>query len=159
MADPYEVLGVNRNASPEEIRKAYRKLAVQHHPDKGGDQEKFKQISAAYEILSDEDKRNNFDQFGSAEGPQMGGGGWGGGMPDMSEMMRNIFGGGNGQPQRRDKDSCYLCFTRRSLQGCTKETQNQPGTPLLFMSTKLSSVPGQGRDDHANGTVCDEETM
>ena len=144
MADPYEVLGVNRNASPEEIRKAYRKLAVQHHPDKGGDQEKFKQISAAYEILSDEDKRNNFDQFGSAEGPQMGGGGWGGGMPDMSEMMRNIFGGGNGQPQRRDKTHVIYVSLEEAYKGVQKKLKISLEHPCYSCQQNCQACQGKG---------------
>ena len=66
--DFYEVLGVDRNASPEEIKKAYRKLAIQYHPDKNpGDteaEEKFKEISNAFEVLKDEEKRQKYDQFG-----------------------------------------------------------------------------------------------
>jgi DnaJ family protein A protein 2 len=59
----YEALGVERNASIDEIKKAYRKSAMQHHPDKGGNEAKFKEITNAYEILSDEEKRTQYDQF------------------------------------------------------------------------------------------------
>ena len=65
--NPYEELGLNYNASDSEIKKAYRKLAVKHHPDKGGDEDKFKKISNAYEILSNKDKRNQYDNTGSLE--------------------------------------------------------------------------------------------
>jgi DnaJ-class molecular chaperone len=74
--DYYKVLGVSQNATAEEIKRAYRKLAHQYHPDKdGGDAEKFKEINEAYQVLSDPQKRANFDQFGTAD---MGGGfNWG----------------------------------------------------------------------------------
>ncbi|MEI7478309.1 MAG: DnaJ domain-containing protein [bacterium] len=57
----YEVLGVTEEASEEEIKKAFRKLAMQHHPDKGGDQEKFKTINEAYQLLSDPQKKQQYD--------------------------------------------------------------------------------------------------
>ncbi len=74
--DYYDILGVSRNASEEEIKKAYRRLAHQHHPDKeGGDAEKFKEINEAYEVLKDKDKRAQYDQFGRVfDGTQPGGG-------------------------------------------------------------------------------------
>ena len=59
--DYYSILGVNRSATPEDIKKAYRKLAMQHHPDRGGDQERFKQITQAYDILSSSDKKAAYD--------------------------------------------------------------------------------------------------
>ncbi len=66
--DYYDVLGVSKNATTEEIKRAYRKLAHQHHPDKeGGAEAKFKEINEAYQVLSDEQKRANYDQFGSAD--------------------------------------------------------------------------------------------
>ena len=64
--DYYEILEVSKGASKEEIKKAYKKLAVKHHPDKGGDAEKFKELSEAYAVLSDENKRKQYDQFGHA---------------------------------------------------------------------------------------------
>ena len=64
--DYYEILNVNKNASKEEVKKAYKKLALQHHPDKGGDAEKFKEISEAYAVLTDDTKRQQYDQFGHA---------------------------------------------------------------------------------------------
>src|SRR5215213_9149211 len=87
--DYYEVLGVSRSASADEIKKAFRRLAVQHHPDKeGGSEEKFKEINEAYEVLKDASKRQRYDQFGHAGVGGASGGGAGG----------NPFGGGfNGQ--------------------------------------------------------------
>lgn len=64
--DYYEVLGVGKSASPDEIKKAFRRLAVQYHPDRGGDEGKFKEVNEAYEILKDADKRKRYDQFGHA---------------------------------------------------------------------------------------------
>ena len=76
--DYYKILGVEKNASDTEIKKAYRKLAQQHHPDTGkGDEKKFKEVTEAYEVLGDKQKRAHYDQFGSA-GPGFGGQGFGG---------------------------------------------------------------------------------
>jgi len=67
MEDPYSVMGVPRDADAEEIRKAYRKLALRYHPDKGGDQDTFKRISEAYGLLSDPEKRERYDRFGHVD--------------------------------------------------------------------------------------------
>ncbi len=72
--NPYEILGVDRSATKDEIKKAYRKLALQHHPDRGGDENKFKEITQAHTILSDDEKRRIYDLTGRTEdGPQPGG--------------------------------------------------------------------------------------
>jgi molecular chaperone DnaJ len=104
----YEILGLGKDASPEEIKSAYRKLAKQYHPDinkEAGASEKFKEINEAYECLSDPQKKSNYDQFGSASGPQgfggFGGQGFGGfdGF-DFGDIFSNIFGGfGGGHTQ------------------------------------------------------------
>lgn len=86
----YETLGVAKTATSAEIKKAYRKLAVKYHPDKGGDEAKFKEVSAAYEILSDADKRERYDKYG-LEGVADDGGGGGRGADDLFSMF---FGGG-----------------------------------------------------------------
>lgn len=105
--DYYEVLEVTKTATAEEIKKAYRKKAIQYHPDKNpGDkeaEEKFKEAAEAYDVLSNEDKRARYDQFGHAG---MGGaagnggpfGGFGGGMSmdDIFSMFGDIFGGRGG---------------------------------------------------------------
>ena len=99
--DYYEVLGISKNASEAEIKKAYRKLALQYHPDKNPDdakaEEKFKEAAEAYEILSDANKKARYDQFGHAG--MNGGGGFGGGgmnMDDIFSQFGDVFGGGFG---------------------------------------------------------------
>src|ERR1700754_3789570 len=103
--DYYEVLGLAKNASEEEIKKAYRKLAIKFHPDKNPDdkaaEEKFKEAAEAYEILSNPEKRQRYNQFGHAgvSGASGGGGGhYGGGMnmEDIFSQFGDIFGGGFG---------------------------------------------------------------
>ena len=90
----YDLLGVSRDASPEEIKKAYRKLAVKCHPDKNpgdsGAEEKFKEISHAYEVLGDPEKRNKYDRFGESAF-QYGSGGFGG-FHDPFDLFRTVFG-------------------------------------------------------------------
>lgn len=81
--DYYKTLGVPRNADADQIKKAFRKLAREHHPDAGGDEAKFKEINEAYEVLSDEKKRNLYDQYGTANANQVPNGWGGAGMGDM----------------------------------------------------------------------------
>merc|ERR1711962_1070212 len=98
--DFYKILDVARDASDRDIKKAYRKLALKYHPDKNqGDaaaEAKFKEISAAFEVLSDPKKKETYDRFGE-EGLQGGGGGGGGfGGADPNDIFRMFFGGGDG---------------------------------------------------------------
>ena len=116
--DYYNILGVTKTASADEIKTAFRKKAHQHHPDKGGDAEKFKELNEAYQVLSNPQKRQQFDQFGSDfQNGQAGGGGYGGfggqgfgqgmniNMDDLGDLFGgfgDIFGGfGGGHRSRR----------------------------------------------------------
>lgn len=96
--DYYEILGISKTASPEDVKKAYRKIAIQYHPDKNPGnteaEEKFKEAAEAYEVLSNPDKRDQYDRFGHA---RPGNGGYGGGMnmEDIFSQFGDIFGGGS----------------------------------------------------------------
>lgn len=127
--DYYDILGVPRSADADGIKKAFRKLARKHHPDAGGSEEKFKEINEAYEVLSDDAKRAQYDQFGQyfGGGTPPGGGGaggpsGGGGIPygnvdfgDLGDIFGQMFAGGGGgfgggprQPQaHRGRDLTY----------------------------------------------------
>ncbi|WP_374336699.1 molecular chaperone DnaJ [Leeia sp.] len=130
--DFYEVLGVNRDASDDEIKKAYRKLAMKYHPDRNPDskdaEDKFKEAKEAYEILSDEQKRAAYDQYGHAGvDPQagMGGGAGMGGFADaFGDIFGEIFGGGRGRSGvSRGADLRYnLKITlEEAARGCEKQ--------------------------------------
>ena len=97
--DYYEVLGVDRNASAEDIKKAYRKLAIKYHPDKNPDnkeaEEKFKEAAEAYSVLSDADKKARYDQFGHA-GVEGAGPDFSGGFGNLNDILNNLFGGAFG---------------------------------------------------------------
>lgn len=120
--DYYEVLGISKDASADEIKKAFRKLAVKHHPDKeGGDETKFKEINEAYEVLKDASKRQRYDQFGHAGVGGSSSGGAAGGSPfegfqgfngqninfdfgDLGDIFGSFFGGGQQRSPHRGQD-------------------------------------------------------
>jgi len=132
--DYYEVLGVPRNASDEEIKRAFRKLAKLHHPDRNrepGAEEKFKEINEAYQVLSDPDKRRRYDRYGRVD---IGGGfsdfGFGG-LGDIFESFWNGFGAPFGRtaqrvPQKGDSLRTYLSLSfEEAVFGCNKEVEIQ----------------------------------
>nr|GMD10467.1 DnaJ protein homolog [Ipomoea batatas] len=104
----YEILGVPKEASQDDLKKAYRKAAIKNHPDKGGDPEKFKELAQAYEVLSDPEKREIYDQYGEEALKE--GMGSGGGMHDPFDIFQSFFGGGGssrGRRQRRGEDAVH----------------------------------------------------
>ncbi len=128
--DYYDILGVSKSATADEIKKAFRKQARKHHPDAGGSEDKFKEINEAYEVLSDAEKRTQYDQFGQYFGGNVppgagapGAGPFGGGqyqqtvnMGDFGDLFGNLFGGsgfggspgaGQGRSARRGNDLQY----------------------------------------------------
>ncbi len=174
--DYYEVLGVSKGASEDEIKKAYKKLARKYHPDMNpGDkeaEEKFKEINEANEVLSDPEKKARYDQFGFAGvdpnyGAGAGGGAYGGGFDfgDLGDIFGSFFGGGFGGGQRRNPNapqrgesiraSVSIDFTEAAF-GCEKEV-------TLERSEQCSTCGGNGckpgttpeicPDCHGSGTV------
>ncbi len=139
--DYYEILGVAKAASADEIKKAYRKLAMKYHPDRNPDskeaEEKFKEANEAYEMLSDEDKRAAYDRHGHAGvDPSMGAGGFGGGGANFSDIFGDVFGdifggGQRGGGQRNNRGSDLRYTLELSLEEAVKGTKVQIRVPTL----------------------------
>lgn len=171
--DYYEVLGVEKNASADEIKKAYRKAAVKYHPDKNpGDkeaEEKFKEAAEAYDVLSDDQKRARYDQFGHA-GMEGGAGGFGGGFSGggftMEDIFRNFgdifgghfgggfggFGGGSSSRGRSvNRGSDLRVKVRLSLkeiaEGCTKKIK-------IAKQVACDECGGSGAKDSNSYSTC-----
>jgi DnaJ-class molecular chaperone len=131
--DYYSILGVSKSASADEIKRAYRKLAQQHHPDKGGDEARFKEVSEAYQVLSDPSKRAQYDQFGSV-GP--GGAGFGG-----AGRYEDIFSGGSGFGGTGFGD-IFETFFGRAMSQVQVEVQVKLTQALLGATLKLQTNQG-----------------
>ncbi|MFA4999537.1 MAG: DnaJ C-terminal domain-containing protein [Parcubacteria group bacterium] len=162
--DYYEVLGVQKNATEEEIKKAYRRLAHEYHPDKsGGNADKFKEISEAYQVLSDKEKRNNYDRFGSATGegnPFSGMGGMNGvnfdfsnfDMGDIGSIFEGIFGGMGGfTPKTRRGGSDVEIALKITLEEAVRGVK-MPITFKTFVS--CGKCNGKGHDPEKGFSKC-----
>jgi molecular chaperone DnaJ len=166
--DYYKILGVSRNASEEEIKKAYRKLAHQYHPDKpGGDEKKFKEINEAYQVLSDKEKRRIYDQYGTAEpfGPGFGGAqaGWDfsnfdfGGtwtdFGDLSDLFESFFEGFSSKQRRpvynrgSDLEIIQEITLEEAFRGIVKELN-------IKTFVKCDVCNGQGGDPKSGFKTC-----
>lgn len=164
--DYYDVLGVAKSASDDEIKKAHRKLAKKYHPDLNRDNpeaaEKFKELNEAYEVLSDKDKRARYDQFGFAGvDPNYGagqGGGFGGGfggfdMGDLGDIFGSFFGGGSSRsrrnaPQRGEtiQQRVMLSFEEAAF-GCEKEI-------TINRTERCEECEGTGAEKGSSAETC-----
>ena len=153
--DYYEVLEISKSASVEEIKKAYRKMAIKYHPDKNpGDkeaEEKFKEAAEAYEVLSDDNKKARYDQFGHAGmGGAAGGGGFGGfsggmNMEDIFSQFGDIFGGhfnggfGGGQRQQQARGSNLRIRIKLNLEEMINGTQKTVKVKKMKLAAGVTS--------------------
>ncbi|MBL7058795.1 molecular chaperone DnaJ [Patescibacteria group bacterium] len=147
--DYYKILETDKSASQDEIKKAFRKKAHEHHPDKGGNEEKFKEINEAYQVLGNEQKKAQYDQFGSNFNQAGGPGGFGGGynsqgfninLDDLGDMFGDFFGG-SGQPGGQ-----------RSRRGNDIETAvNIEFKEAIFGTSKSINLTKNNTCDHCNG--------
>jgi molecular chaperone DnaJ len=164
--NPYETLGVSKNATPDEIKSAYRKLVKQYHPDANPDnktaEEKMKEINVAYEILSDPNKKANYDRFGSADGASFGGGGgfsnfdFGSAFSGMGDIFENLFEGSGfsfgGRRNRRTVkgDDIVLDMTISFEESCSGTTK----TVSYNRMDKCKSCGGTGAKNGTGFTTC-----
>lgn len=160
--DYYEVLGVSKNASDAELKKAYRRAAQKHHPDRNPDdasaEEKFKQAKEAYEVLSDGQKRAAYDQFGHAGvDPSMGGGPGGGGGASFSDIFGDVFGdifgggGGRGGGQRVYRGADLRYNLELSLEDAVRGTTVKIRVPTY---STCKSCSGSGAKKGTKPTTC-----
>ncbi|MDF2833544.1 MAG: dnaJ [Chryseobacterium indoltheticum] len=156
--DYYEVLEVSKSASTDEIKKAYRKMAIKYHPDKNpGDkeaEEKFKEAAEAYEVLSDDNKKARYDQYGHAGvggAGGFGGGGFGGGMnmEDIFSQFGDIFGGGGfggfgggGGGRQQVKGSNLRIRIKLNLEEMVNGTQKTLKVKKMKMTDHLWNLSG-----------------
>ena len=154
--DYYEVLGVNRDASDDEIKKAYRRLAMKHHPDRNPDNPKaedhFKEAKEAYETLSDAQKRAAYDQYGHAAADGgMGGGGNGAAGFDFSDIFGDIFGGGGRGRSNVHRGADLRYNLEITLEQAARGTETQIRVPTM---AECDTCHGSGAKPGTSPTTC-----
>jgi len=158
--DYYETLGVSRDSSEADLKKAYRRLAMKHHPDRNTDdseesEEKFKEAKEAYEILSDANKRASYDQYGHAGvDPSMGGrpGAGAGGFEDVfGDVFGDIFGGGRRGGQRAQRGADLQYNLELSLEDAVFGTEVKIRVPTLV---SCKTCDGSGAKEGTSATTC-----
>ena len=160
--DYYEVLGLNKDAAEAEIKKAYRKLAMKHHPDRNPDskdgEEKFKEAKEAYEILTDPEKRRAYDAYGHAGvNPQMGAGpgqeGFGGFAEAFGDIFSDIFGGGQGRGRASVFRGADLRYNLEvSLEQAARGTETKIRIPTM---ETCETCKGSGAKPGTHPKTCD----
>ncbi len=157
--DYYKTLGVSRSATQDEIKKAFRKLAQKHHPDAGGDENKFKEINEAYEVLGDEKKRKVYDQYGTAGGPSgySSAGGW----PPASGGYSNVDMGDLGDIFGGFTNWQDILDSIRKGEGAFGSNWDFGGGSTKSGSKRTSSAPRptKGRDSTATLNITFEEAF
>jgi len=141
----YKVLEVEKNATEKEIKTAYRKLAIKHHPDKGGDEQKFKEISRAYEVLSDSEKRQRYDAGGEDAVDGEGGGG------DPSDIFAQMFGGGGGGGRGGGKRRQKTKDVNQPLKVTLDQIYNGSTKKMAITRTVIDKKKGVQSCDECNG--------
>lgn len=167
MKDYYQILGVSRGASQDEVKKAFRKLAHEHHPDKGGSEAKFKEVNEAYSVLGDEKKRKQYDTFGSADPHSSGsaggfGNGFGGfdfsgfsqgfggadGMEfDLGDVFSSFFGGGGRQKRGKDVRVLMDVSFKDAIFGSKQRIK-------LYMQAACGTCKGSGTAEGSKRVTC-----
>uniref|UniRef100_A0A0D9VJ34 J domain-containing protein n=1 Tax=Leersia perrieri TaxID=77586 RepID=A0A0D9VJ34_9ORYZ len=148
----YEVLGVSKTATPDELKKAYRKAAIKNHPDKGGDPEKFKELAQAYEVLNDPEKREIYDQYGEDALKEGMGGGSSSDFHSPFDLFEQLFQGrsgfgGRGHRQKRGEDVVHTM--KVSLEDLYNGTTKKLSLSRNALCTKCK---GKGSKSGAAGT-------
>ena len=162
--DYYQVLGVPRSASADEIKKAYRQAAHKHHPDKkGGDEARFKEVNEAYQVLGNAEKKARYDRTGSAEGFPGGGGagfeGFGGfqggdfNFEDLGDIFSSVFSGGfgGGQPQREERGRDLHVEMNITLEDAFKGGTHEFGIAALVA---CATCKGNGAAEGSSLVTC-----
>jgi len=178
--DYYEILGVAKNASPDEVKRAYRKLAQQYHPDKGGDAEKFKEINEAYQVLSDPQKRAQYDKFGANFEQARAGGGFSGfnGFRDFSsyadafdffnrsgegqgfdfsnlgDIFEEVFGGASarqGGPRRKQRGHDIAVEAEITLEEAAKGVEREFN---IYKGVTCQRCGGSGAEPGSDIKIC-----
>ena len=157
MKDYYQILGISKDASHDEVKKAFHTLAHKHHPNKGGDEKKFKEINEAYQVLSNKEKRSQYDTFGSTDGQPNFNWAWGKGqniefdIDDLGDIFGDMFGSQRSKRKNFKKGRDIRLDIEVELKDVLKEIHRKIS---LRKEVKCSRCDGKGAEPGTNLNEC-----